>query len=88
MQAIIQNGKVKIENYLKTMNVGEITKIPTGNAQLVYGIKGEIGELFSVTRDETMVPKGKYEVISSPEKNKGMSGPWGTFSDITIKKIE
>ena len=60
--------------------------IPKGNAQLVYGINGDPGETFEVTRTGTMLPVGKYRVVDE-KKDSAHSGMWGSFSNITVEKI-
>jgi len=58
--------------------------IPTGNAQLVYGIKGKAGETFEVNREGTMLPIGKYKVIEKAINEFSIVGK--SFSDIEIQK--
>ena len=79
-------GEGVIRNAKKDLKVGERAHIPTGNAQLVYGIDGECGEEFEVKRDGTMLPIGKYKVVSHP-KDTGNSGPWGSFTDIEVERL-
>ena len=69
----------------QAFEVGKTYQIPTGNAQVVYGIKGTAGEKFAVTEDGTMLPRGKYEVV---EKGAGTAVVGKEFSDITVKGIQ
>ena len=71
-------------NYKKTMEIGEQTTIPTGNAQLVYSIDGNPGDIFTVTREGTMVPPGRYKVIGS---GNGRAVAGRGFSDLTVERI-
>jgi hypothetical protein len=59
--------------------------IPTGNAQLVYGIEGKEGEEFDVPREGTMLPPGTYRVVSH-QADAEHSGPWGSFSNLTVER--
>jgi len=61
--------------------------IPTGNAQLVYGIEGKEGEEFEVKEKGTMLPIGKYRVVGKPETDVEHSGFWGVFSDVVVERI-
>jgi len=62
-------------------------EIPTGNAQLVYSIDGIVGEEFEVDRGGTMLPIGKYKVVTKPKVDVEHSGPWGTYSTILVERI-
>lgn len=61
-------------------------EIPTGNAQLVYGINGCIGEVFAVKREGTMLPKGSYRVVAVKVPN----FVFGTksFSTLVVEKVK
>ena len=61
--------------------------IPTGNAQLVYGIEGKSGEEFEVTKGGTMLPIGNYRVISDQVVDREHSGLLGAFSSIEVERI-
>ena len=78
--------KFGLNEYIKQLEIGQKATISTGNAQLVYGIKGKAGEEFKVTRDGTMVPVGKYKVLGV-EADAAHSGPWGNFSYLVVQKI-
>lgn len=58
--------------------------IPTGNAQLVYGIKGVAGEQFEVKQEKTMLPMGKYEVVGK-ENSQSIVGK--EFSELRVKAV-
>jgi hypothetical protein len=73
------------ERYGTKMN-GKKYTIPTGNAQLVYGIRGVAGETFTVDRQGTMVPPGHYRVVSKGSDHH--SGAWGTFSELEVEAID
>lgn len=55
--------------------------IPTGNAQVVYRIEGVPGETFEVTRDGTMLPKGKYVVVSKATPR------MSNWSELTVERV-
>lgn len=72
------------EALIKTLGIGEMASIATGNAQLVYGIDGVPNEEFEVKRTGTMLPIGKYAVVN---KEPGNSVAGKMFSTLVVKKI-
>lgn len=73
-------GTAKWRNKMKKQH-----SIPTGNAQLVYGINGITGEVFMVNREGTMLPKGCYQVVS---KGKDLSFGRSNYSTLLVEEIK
>jgi len=79
---------INIDESVKKLDIGQEVEIPTGNAQLVYGIDGVDGEQFAVDREGTMLPIGTYVVVGDKKTDASHSGPWGNFSYLKVKKID
>lgn len=67
-------------------NSGDKFSIPTGNSQLIFGIEGKAGEEFEADGKTLRLPKGRYRVVAKVD-DEAHSGPWGSFSDLTVEKI-
>lgn len=78
-----KTNEAKLKEKAKKITENEYL-IFTGNAQLVYGIEGTPGEQFEVTKEGTMLPKGKYEVIGKEGAQHILDK---TYSSLRVKSL-